>query len=714
MKIKTLSLFLVFLTVNSISRADDGMWLPHQMKMLNLQKEGLQMNPDDLFKEDGTGLMSAVVHLGGGTGEFVSKEGLILTNHHVAFGAIQRASDKKNDYIKHGFTAPTREQEIPALGYFANVLLGYEDVTAKVQNAIKPKMNYAQKHEAIEKIKKKLIAEAEKEGNDIQARLASMYSGNKYYLFRFKHIKDVRIVYAPPRDLGNYGGDIDNWMWPRHTCDFTFLRAYVSKDGVGAAYSKENVPYQPKSVIKISLDGLKKGDLTFVMGYPGKTYRNYTHNEVVNSLQGIKYRLEEYLANIAFFEAEGAKDREVEIKYARTVKSMHNARKNYQGKLGSFEKIDLLGKKKKQEAEVVAWIEDSGTKESQNALADFESYLESYQAWKSKNTLTENMTNDRFSSSLLTLAHSVYKASIERQKKDGKRESRYQDKNWGDFKTRNLLTEKGYDLKTDRKFLKFRLKRLLNEPSLSIPKALKNLIGKGSKQEIDQYVDNLYDHSKLGNPKERIKMLEMTPEELMKLNDPLIKLASELESELENIHKEAKSRDQEYHDLKKKYLAAVLEMKQNRLAPDANSTIRFTYGTVEGYQPADAVYYEPFTSLKGVMEKETGEFPFHVPTKLKELYNTNDFGRYKDPKTNKLLTCFLNTTNVTGGNSGSATLNAKGEQVGIIFDMTYESVTGDYYVVPELQRTISVDIRYVLFITEKFSGANFIIKEMGL
>lgn len=715
MKIKNLLLlFIAHFVLISFACAQDGMWMPHQMKMLNLQEQGLEMNPNDLFKEDGTGLMSSIVHLGGGTGEFVSKEGLILTNHHVAFGAIQRASDTENDYIKHGFLASTKEQEIPALGYIANVLLGYEDVTNKVLKVLKPKMSFTEKSDAINKISAKLIAEAEKEGVDIQARFSSMYSGNKYYLFRFKHLKDVRIVYAPPRDIGNFGGDVDNWMWPRHTNDFTFLRAYVSKDGNGAAYSKDNVPYQPKSVIKISLDGLKEGDFTFVMGYPGRTYRNYTHQEVVNSLNSLKYRLNEYLANIAFFEAEGEKDREVEIKYARTVKSMHNARKNYQGKLEGFEKIDLLGKKKAQEAEVANWVKNKNKEEYSSALIDFESFLDSYQAWSNKNTLTRNMVSSRYGSTLLSQAHYVYRTTVHRDKKDSKREARYQDKNWEDLKRRNLLTERGYKLNIDREFLKFRLKRLMNEPFDNIPTALKDLIGQKSEDAIDTYVDHLYDNSKLGDPQERIKMMEMTPAELLKLNDPLIQLASELEKELSIIRLDTKEKDQEYRDLKAKYLAAVLEMKNHKLAPDANSTIRFTYGTVKGYKPFDGAYYEPFTTLSGVMDKETGEFPFHVPSKLKELYNARDFGRYEDPKANDIITCFLNTTNVTGGNSGSPTINAKGEQVGIIFDMTYESVTGDYFVVPELQRTISVDIRYVLFVTEKFSGAGFLLKEMGL
>src|SRR5512139_546707 len=298
---RVLAFALIVLALAFTAGADDGMWMPHQMKALDLKALGLQMDPGELYRTDGTGLMSAVVNLGGGTGEFVSAEGLVLTNHHVAYGAIQRASSKENDYINNGFLARTRAEEIPAQGYTVGVLLGYEDVTAKVNAYFKPKMTPRQRYDAFDKAQKEIVSAGEKGGKDLRCTLASMYSGNAYYLFTFKQIRDVRLVYAPPQDLGNFGGETDNWMWPRHTCDFSFLRAYVAPDGTAADYSASNVPYKPKVWLTVSLDGFKDGDFTFVMGYPGRTYRNYALAELKNDQENMAKRIKDIQDLIAFY-----------------------------------------------------------------------------------------------------------------------------------------------------------------------------------------------------------------------------------------------------------------------------------------------------------------------------------------------------------------------------------------------------------------------------
>ncbi|MGD8537148.1 MAG: S46 family peptidase [Candidatus Aminicenantes bacterium] len=709
-------LFLVLiLSFSLLTVADEGMWMPHQMKDLNLEAKGLEMNPADLYKTDGTGIMSAIVHLGGGTGEFVSSDGLILTNHHVAFGALQRAATKEKDTITDGFIAWTKEEEIPAQGYIADVLLGYEEVTEKIVSGIKPGMTFREQYEVIDKARKKLIAEAEKAGKDIHATVANMYSGNAYYLFRFKRIKDIRIAYAPPRDLGNFGGDIDNWMWPRHTCDFAFLRAYVSKDNVGLDYSTDNVPYKPKSFLKISMEGFKDGDFSFVMGYPGRTYRNYTLDELQFDLKNMKLRMALYKDIIAFFENAGKENRDIQIKYAGIIKGLNNSLKNYQGKFDGIDKIGLIDIKKDQEKASMEWVsqDPERAKKFAKTLENIATFMDKYAAYYTKNNLLGQIVSPYFGSTLLSQAHTIYRTVEEREKPDMEREAAYQERNLPLIKMRIQLAERGYDLATDRAFLKYQLKKLLDHPAEQIPNALKELTAKKSEKAIDTFVDGLYDKTILADPKKRLELVESELEKLMDVGDPLLELAAELEIEMKVLREESKALGQERLNLKKVFLAGLMEQKAGRIAPDANSTIRFTYGFIDGYVPRDAVYYTSQTTLGGVVEKDTGEFPFRVPAKLKELHQNKDFGQYADKKLEDIPACFLNTTSVTGGNSGSPTLNARGEQIGIIFDMTYESVTADYYEVPELQRTISVDIRYVLFVTEKFSGAKHIIQELG-
>ncbi len=715
-RLRNLLILFLILSLSAISIADEGMWMPHQMKDLNLQAKGLQMNPADLYTKDGTGLMSAVVYLGGGTGEFVSSDGLILTNHHVAFGALQRAATKEKDTIQDGFIAWTREEEIPAKGYIADVLLGYEEVTARIVSGIRPEMTPREQYEVIDKAQKKLIAEAEKTGKDIRARVANMYSGNAYYLFRFKRIKDIRIAYAPPLDLGNFGGDIDNWMWPRHTCDFSFLRAYVSKDNEGVDYSPDNVPYKPKAILKISIDGFKDRDFSFVMGYPGRTYRNYTLDELRFDLKNMKERMELYKDVIAFFENAGKNNRDIEIKYAGIIKGLNNGLKNYQGKFEGMEKIGLIGIKENQEKDYMIWVNANPerAKKYGDAISNISVFMKKYATFEKKNSLLGLIVSPYFGSTLLSQAYTIYRTVEEREKPDMEREPAYQERNIPLIKMRIQLAERGYHLATDRVFFKHQLKKLLDDPEEQIPNALKELIAKRSEEAIDAYVDELYARTILADPEKRLELVDGKLDKLMGIGDPFLKLAAELETEMKGFREESKALEQERLNHKKIFISGLLEQKEGRIAPDANSTIRFTYGFIDGYTPRDAVYYLPQTTLGGVIEKDTGEFPFRVPDKLKELYKSKDFGRYADKNLKDIPACFLNTTSVTGGNSGSPTLNARGEQIGIIFDMTYESVTADYYEVPELQRTISVDIRYVLFVTEKFSGASHIIEELGL
>jgi hypothetical protein len=697
-----------------IAGADQGMWMPHQMKDLNLRALGLQMNPDDLYKKDGTGLMSAIVNLGGGTGEFVSGEGLVLTNHHVAYGAIQRASSKDKDYINNGFLAAARGDEIPAQGYQAGVLLGYEDVTAKVNAYFKPGMTPRQRYDAYDKAQKELIAAGEKAGKDLRCTLAAMYSGNSYYLTTFKQIRDVRLVYAPPQDLGNFGGETDNWMWPRHTCDFSFLRAYVAPDGTAADYNPTNVPYKPKIWLKVSLDGFKEGDFTFVMGYPGRTYRNYALPELKADQENMTKRITDIQAIIRFYEEAGKADKEVEIRYAAQVKGLYNGLKNMQGKLEGFLKYDLVAKKAAQEKELLDWInaDPARAKKFGGAPAALETFQARQKAFGARTELLNGVLGG---STILSQAYNILRAVDELQKPDKDREQAFQERNMPRLKQGIQLAERGYVFATDKELLKWTLMRLkaAHPDEAKWPASLKGLAA-GGEADVAARVAGMYAQTALGDPGKRLELLGRKPAELAAVDDPFLKLAAGMEKELKVLREEGKGMGREGADLKMGYEAAILEMKKGTYPPDANGTIRFTYGPVMGYQPRDAVTYLPQTTVGGVVEKDTGVFPFKVPAKIKDLWKAKDFGPYADARLKDVPACFLNTTNVTGGNSGSPTFNAKGEQIGIIFDMTYESVIGDYYIIPELQRSISVDVRYVLWVTDKFSGATQIIKEMGL
>ena len=705
----------VLLVIGSMTAgADEGMWLPHQMKMLNLEKQGLRMNPDDLFKEDGTGLMSAIVSFGGGTGEFVSSSGLLLTNHHVAFGAIQRAADKEHDYITDGFHALVREQEIPAIGYYADVLLGYTDVTDKFQKVLKDDMKPMQRFKAIESIRKKLVAEVEAQTPDRRCVVRSFYSGNQYYLFQFKRIRDIRLVYAPPQAIGNFGGDVDNWMWPRHTGDFTFMRAYVSPDGAGVEFSKENVPYQPRTWLKLSLDGLKPGDFTFVMGYPGTTFRNMTLAEFENDVERMREQMGLFQGMIDFLESAGADDREVEIRYASITKGLNNYMKNMTGKLDGFQKANLLALKADREQTFRDWCAAEKTRAVYaDQLDRVASHVAKLTELELKSMFAGFLVHGYAGPALLSQAHLLVRASHEQAKPDMEREPGFQDRDLSGIRNRIQYKERGYDLAVDRAYLKFLLTQMLDKPFSQWPKAVIPVLKDGA-GAIGPFVDALYDGTGMASAETRLALLGKSTEELTAMNDPMLNLALELEGELKGLRETGRALGQEHQDLAAVVLKGMMEMKGGLLAPDANSTIRFTSGVVKGYQLKDGVWYTPFTTLTGVMEKGTGEEPFLVPEKLKALYAARDFGRYEDPELHDVVTCFLNTTNVTGGNSGSPILNGKGEQVGIVFDMTYESVIGDYLVLPELQRTIHVDIRYVLFVTEKFGEAGHLLKEMGL
>ena len=451
------------------------------------------------------------------------------------------------------------------------------------------------------------------------------------------------------------------------------------------------------------------------MGFPGRTYRNFAPAELRYDMESMNRRKAEFEDIIRFLEKAAAQDKTVEIRYASKLQGLNNSLKNMQGKLEGMEKYGLLERKAREEKAFRDWLSADPKRKAEfgGALENIEAYMERLKAFSGKSEFLNNIVGSLFGSTLLSQGHTIVRAAEQLRKPDKDREPGFQERNVPYIRQGIELAERGYVLETDKAFFKHQLAKMAARPAEQIPAAFKVLAADPSPEAVGAFVDGLYEKTSLADPKRRLELLSMTPAQLAALKDPFLDLAADLEKELNVLREQGKAMTQERADLKMVYEKALLQMTGGRIATDANSTIRFTHGPVGGYLPRDAVTYLPLTTLGGVMEKETGEFPFIVPEKLKALSEHRDFGRYADPVLGDVPVCFLNTASVTGGNSGSPTLNADGEIVGVIFDMTYESVVGDYLVIPELQRSISVDIRYVLFITEKFSGADHIIRELG-
>ena len=719
MKRKFAILTILFLFLTGFILAEEGMFLPNELTpalMAKMHRMGLQLSADQIWKNGGPSLAQAVVNLMGGTGSFVSPKGLIVTNHHVAFGAVQRQSAIKGiDLIHNGFFARTMKEEIPAPGYKALVLLTIEDVTQKVLKGIKRNMDPLKKYERVEKNIKKIIKKAEKPG--YRCEVKSFYGGEKYYLLTYLELKDIRIVYVPPRSIGNYGGDIDNWMWPSHTGDFSFLRAYVGPDGKPAEYSPNNIPYKPMVYLKVSAKDIDPGDFMFILGYPGRTQR------YMPSFYAEFMEKEYYPGRIKFLEGwikileQGSKRNKLAMfKNAGMLKGLNNAIKNWKGQLEGFKNLKIVERKRKKENKMLEALEKNPELKAKYGDV-FPKYRQLFEEWKTVMKKSLYAGWFAYGSRLLSAAMTIDYWTRERtKKKDIDRKPGYMDRDRENLLLSLKLVDASYEPWTDRQVLKYFIKAQGKLPPEYRLKGLVKLLNNDfSDKNIDAFLDRLYKNTVLTNKEERIKLFNSPHKKVLKSGDPFIELAEAIIPEMDELEKENKRLSGKALDITPKYFALWREVfGSDFMYPDANSTLRLTYGTVKGYSPKDAVFYLPQTTLTGVMEKETGKDPFIVPEKLKKLYKNRDFGMYIDPELKDVAVDFLTTHDVTGGNSGSPVLNARGELVGLLFDGNLESVASDYFFYPPITRSISVDSRYVLFITDKFQGAERILKEMEI
>ena len=687
--------------------ADEGMWPLYDLDKLPVAKMhdmGLMISPDSIYNGQGTGIASAVVEIGGGTGSFVSDKGLIITNHHVAVDAAQRQSSVDNNYLINGFYAGSLEKEIPAIGYNAYVTLSTEDVTERVLAELKDNMTDLERYQAVETTKKKIVHEAE-EGNDVYCEVSEMFGGMQYVLYTYFKIRDIRIVYVPPYYIGNYGGDIDNWMWPRHVGDFSFLRAYTAPDGSSADYSPDNIPYHSKIYLPISSGGVKAGDFAMIMGFPGRTSR-YASSYEIEHLE--KYYYPDAIRNmkdqIAILEEAAAADSSVAIRVASSMQGINNYLKNSIGMAEGFKNGHLLEIKQTNEKALTEFLKNNPAlyEKYGHILPEYDSLYQRLNKIENRGTLLQNLS---YNCDLYDVANSLYKWAVEHEKADVDRERGYQDRDSVRIREQLEDLQINFVESVDKTSFKYYLRHLLNlPPDLKIAAFEKIFEGKNGEARdkyVDEYADKLYAATILGNKEQRLKLFGMSKEQLEKLDDPFIKLAVSIQPELDQFKEESRKIHGAEQRLQPGLIAAYVAWKGGLIYPDANSTIRFNYGSVRGYSPADAIWYDYLTSLTGMMAKETGEDPFIVPIDLKKAFEAHDTAGYTDSHIEDVPIDFLTTSDGTGGNSGSPVLNGRGEVTGLVFDGNYESISMDYLFNEKLVRSINLDIRFVLYLIDR-------------
>lgn len=695
-------------------KPDEGMYAPGQIAGLNLKKRGLKIPASAIYNPNAPSISDAVMRVniatgGFGTGEFVSPDGLILTNHHVGFDALVAASTKENDLATNGFAASSRANELPATGYTLMLTKRVEDVTSRVVAGTEG-LSGKELAEKLEANRKALESEEQAKSKDSNIRVQELNDGLYFFLYETQTIKDVRVVYAPPRNIGFFGGDPDNFEWTRHTGDFTFLRAYVGPNGEFAEYSKDNVPYKPKKFLTLSLEGISEGDFVMVMGYPGGTSR-YRESAAIEYAQNISYPFiadyvkswSEALSLISEEEPEKA------IPLQSEIFSLNNALKVYQGNVVAMKRADIVDVRKQQEAAMESWINADATRKAKygSLFSDLNKIAETHYKTAARDRVISIFPSGSTTKAFL-LAYSAIGAVA-----DGKGLGANEEEKQKTLGRINAVF-KDHDTILEREMIKFFLGKLSDLPEDQKFEPAEELFGrfegKARRKAEAAFAEKIA--KRFDTPESITGIYTKSLAELKQEMPEIVDLALGLRAAKADYALRTAAFMQAISPLRLQYEEVLSGFEGKALYPDANGTLRFTFGNIKGYSPREAVIYEPFTTLRGVIEKDTGVPPFDVPEKLKELQAADNFGAYG--KNGSVPVNFLSTTDIIGGNSGSPVLNGKGEQVGIVFDGNYEGLGDDIFFSNDYGRTISVDIRYVLFLTERFGSAGWIMKEMSI
>ena len=687
------------------ARADEGMWLPSliSQRIVDMQEKGFRLDAEDLYSVNQASLKDAVVLFGRGcTGELISPEGLLLTNHHCGYGQIQQHSSVEHDYLKDGFWAMSREEELPNKGLSVSFLERMEDVTAQVLEGCQAGMSEEDRVEIVKKNSKAIIDEAVKEGKGLRATVEALYYGNQYFLFIYRQYEDVRLVGAPPSSIGKFGGDTDNWMWPRHTGDFSMFRIYADKDNNPAPYSKDNVPYRPKKYFHISTKGVQEGDFTFIYGFPGRT-QEYLHSAGVRYIEEISdpHKIHLRTLRLDIMNRHQAESQKVRIQYSSKNANVANAWKKWQGEVKGIKKMKTVQTKQEFEEEFAKWAKGGEFDGVTDRLAAIYAELEPYQF--ATDYYTETVRTIELANFAMSIARLFSQedslVTFDNAKASELAESFYKD----------------WYLPIDKESFT----AVMNEYEKNVPAEFKPAYYKEKLAEygsVEAWAEDMFTSSLFTDPAKTASLSPADNERVM--SDPATVFFNEfLKWYYADILPVTTRLNQELQLVYRDYMRGQMTYCRTQripkaFYPDANLTLRVAYGHIKGYSPADGTYYLPSSTIKGIMEKDNPDiFDYNIPQRLRDIYATKDYGRWSDAS-GEVPVCFIATNHTTGGNSGSPVINADGDLIGLNFDRVWEGTMSDIVFDPEICRNIALDIRYVLFTIDKIGEADYLLDEM--